>query len=49
MFNTIIRSKFFYDLEYMQLANVEFSILNAFQNKSFRRSLHISPIFIDRE
>ena len=49
VFNAIVRSKLLYGLECVQLTNAELSTLNAFQNKSLRRILHIPPTFIDRE
>ena len=49
VFNAIVRSKLLYGLECVQLTNAELSTLNAFQNKSLRRILHIPPTFINRE
>ena len=49
VFNAIVRSKLLYGLECVQLTNAELSTLNAFQNRSLRRILHIPPTFIDRE
>ena len=43
VFNAIVRSRLLYGVDCVQLANAEFSTLNAFQNNSLRRTLYIPP------